>query len=267
MNCFAALEGKQWQMPFPELPRFLKPVPGYWGLGGAPRSYEERHRWIQKHFPAARVRLQIMMCFAARALPVFEHIFPEDARPRQAMLEVAHYAQLKEPTAADRSRLHKALDQAYRAADAAHEQAYAPYDALTISTAFANGFDRRIRAGMAAYACASLDAFYESSPPPGASSTWADDAALAAADPAEERQNQSRLLALFLPGGEWSASWSSEKIRSLTQLARQDPKRAGELADALEQAGCEHELVLSPLRQCPQLLTAGTWLWNQLCPT
>ena len=257
----------RWRIPFPKLPSFLKPVAGYWGLGGAPRSYEERHRFMQQHFPSAVVRLQIMMCFAARALPVFEQAFPEDERPRQAMLEASRYAQLAGPTAVDRSRLHKALDLAYRAADSAHESAYAPYDSLGIASAFANGFDRRIRAGMAAYACASLDAFYESAPPPGASSTWADDAALASEDPAEERENQSRLIALFLPAGEWSASWSSERLRSLAQLAMEDAERAGELADALEQAGCKHELVLSPLRQCPQLLSAGTWRWSKLCPS
>lgn len=85
-----------------------------------------------------------------------------------------------------------------------------------------------------------------------------------AADRAAERQSQSRLLTLHLPS-EWSPDWRTEATANLAeQIAAGDLSLAGPLNDILLDLGCDNEIWLRILRECPEIIRPGMWFLDRL---
>jgi hypothetical protein len=248
---------------FPEIPEFVTETLGLWGARGARRDYVDRHRWVSEHVPSRRTRLLMLCCFARRSLPVFEEVAGVDARPREALAVAERFAALADPSPEERRHLVGALDQAFRAADEMHESAYVGYDDDGVASAFGNLFDRRMRAGMAAYAAASIDAYWVDGPPTGSSSSWADDSALAAPDPEAERHAQSRLVTLFLPCA-WPSELVTRRTKVLAKRLLEGENVRGQLLEALESAGGADRVEVRLLRHQPHAVVPGMTFLDRL---
>jgi hypothetical protein len=119
----------------------------------------------------------------------------------------------------------------------------------------------------AAYAAAShaaADAFAASHAAAAASHA----AASHAADRAIERVSQMRLLTLYRPLIEWSSAWETETARGIANAIHytQDYDGLPILADAFEEAGCDHPWLLDFLRHpdAPGIGSPGWWFLDKL---
>jgi hypothetical protein len=94
----------------------------------------------------------------------------------------------------------------------------------------------------------------------------------------EERDNQSCLLTLHIGGivsstwsdesiavASWHDDWRTEATANLAEhIAEGNLGLAGVLADELQDAGCDNEVWLRILRECPEIIRPGMWFWDRL---
>jgi hypothetical protein len=80
-----------------------------------------------------------------------------------------------------------------------------------------------------------------------------------------ERIGQWQLAALFAPQPGWQDNWNTEHATMLAETTYQQKAwdKLPVLADALEEAGCDH-WILKALRECPDKFCRGVWVLDRL---